>query len=156
MFYVLSAGSNIGDKSQNLSNAVDCLNNLPNTSVVSQSAIYKTEPVSDIEQDDFYNMVMLVKSNFNPHELLGACMGVESALGRVRTVKDGPRVIDLDIIFAQDLKIDTPNLVVPHPRYHQRRFVLQPMLDIFTDGNAFGINFSKYIDNIEGQRVIKI
>lgn len=156
MYYVLSVGTNMGDRKKNIENAVNALNNLPYTDVISSSAIYQTEPVGYARQDDFYNAVLLVKSQFNPHEMLGICMGIESGFGRIRGIKDGPRILDLDIIFAQNMLIESDNLTVPHPRYSQRRFVLEPMLDIFTDGIAFGIDFKKYIDDIEGQYVEKI
>ena len=70
-----------------------------------------------------------------------------------RGIKNGPRILDLDIIFAENQKIETANLQVPHPRCFERRFVLQPLLEIFPDGNAFGFEFKSYIDKIEGQAI---
>ena len=84
------------------------------------------------------------------------CLGLEAGLGRVRGVKNGPRVLDVDVIFAGNLQLQTENLVVPHPRYRERRFVLQPLLDIFVDGRAFGMEFASCLDKIDGQAVEKI
>ena len=153
MRYILSVGTNLGDRKGNIERAVDALNNIPYTDVVSVSSIYETEPVGYARQDDFYNAVLVVTSQFEPHEMLGICLGIESGVGRVRGIKNGPRILDLDIIFAENQKIETANLQVPHPRCFERRFVLQPLLEIFPDGNAFGFEFklhkcSHTVDNI--------
>ena len=77
-------------------------------------------------------------------------------MGTVSGVKNGPRVQDGDVIFDGDLQMPTENLVVPHPRYRERRFVLQPLLDFFVDGRAFGMEFGSCLDKIDGQAVEKI
>lgn len=153
MRYILSVGTNLGDRKGNIERAVDALNNIPYTDVVSVSSIYETEPVGYARQDNFYNAVLVVTSQFEPHEMLGICLGIESGVGRVRGIKNGPRILDLDIIFAENQKIETANLQVPHPRCFERRFVLQPLLEVFPDGNAFGFEFKSYIDKIEGQAI---
>lgn len=153
MTYVISVGTNLGDRKQNIINAIDALNNIPYTDVVKVSSIYQTEPVGYARQDDFYNVVMVVKSQYEPHEMLGICLGIESGLGRIRTIRFGPRVIDLDIIFADNEVINDRNLIVPHERYHERRFVLQPMLEIFPDGKFCDIDFAHHIDSIVGQDI---
>ena len=129
MYYVLSAGTNLGDRLANLTYCREALDLVPGTHVVSASAVYQTQPVGYARQDDFYNVCFLVESRLNPHEMLGVCLGLEAGLGRVRGVKNGPRVLDVDVIFAGNLQLQTENLVVPHPRYRERRFVLQPLLD---------------------------
>lgn len=156
MYYVLSAGTNLGDRLANLTYCREALDLVPGTHVVSASAVYQTQPVGYARQDDFYNVCFLVESRLNPHEMLGVCLGLEAGLGRVRGVKNGPRVLDVDVIFAGNLQLQTENLVVPHPRYRERRFVLQPLLDIFVDGRAFGMEFSSCLDKIDGQAVEKI
>lgn len=156
MYYVLSAGTNMGNRKENIQKAIESINNIPYTDVISSSAVYETEPVGYARQDNFYNAVLLVKSKFEPHEMLGICLGIEAGFGRVRGLKNGPRILDLDIIFAEDMVINSPNLIVPHPRYFQRRFVLEPLLDIFTDGTAFGKEFKHYLDKIEGQEIKKL
>ena len=153
MEYVLSMGTNIGDRKQNIEKAIESINSIPYTDVIKCSKIYKTEPVGYARQDDFYNVALLVNSEFEPHEMLGLCLGIEAGFGRKRGIKNGPRILDIDVIFAENEKIDTKNLEIPHPRYNERRFVLEPMLDIFPSGIAYGIDFKQYIQKIDGQGV---
>jgi 2-amino-4-hydroxy-6-hydroxymethyldihydropteridine diphosphokinase len=148
MEYIISAGTNLGDRKENLRKAIDALNLLPYTDVIAQSRIYETEPVGYARQDNFYNIILKVRSIFEPSEMLGACLGIEVGFGRVRTVRFGPRILDLDIIFAEDMKIGTRNLTVPHPRCHERRFVLEPMLDIFPDGIVYGTDIKPLLEKI--------
>lgn len=153
MQYVLSLGTNIGDRKNNLRSAVNSLNLIPETRVLACSSIYETEPVGYAEQDDFYNIALLLESKFEPNEMLGICMGLEAGFNRVREFKNGPRILDVDIIFCEDKEINTRNLTVPHPRYFERRFVLEPMLELFPSGEFFGIDFKKFIDKIDGQYI---
>ena len=156
MEYILSVGTNLGDRKENIERCINSINLLPYTDVIEQSAIYETEPVGYARQENFYNIILKVESIFEPNEMLGACLGIEAGFGRLRTVRFGPRIIDIDIIFAENEKIESRNLILPHPRYHERRFILEPMLDIFKDGVAYGIDFKKYIDKIDGQEVKKV
>lgn len=153
MQYVLSLGTNIGDRKNNLISAVKSLDLIPETKVLDCSSIYETEPVGYAQQDDFYNIALLLESKFEPNEMLGICMGLEAGFNRVREFKNGPRILDVDVIFCEDKKIGTKNLTVPHPRYFERRFVLEPMLELFPDGEFFGIDFKNFIDKIDGQNV---
>lgn len=153
MRYVLSLGTNIGDRKNNLLSAVKSLELIPETKVLDCSSIYETEPVGYAQQDDFYNIALLLESKFEPNEMLGICMGLEAGFNRVREFKNGPRILDVDVIFCEDKKINTKNLTVPHPRYFERRFVLEPMLELFPDGEFFGIDFKNFIDKIDGQNV---
>lgn len=156
MRYILSIGTNMGDRRDNLLRAVEAINSVPDTNVLQQSSVYSTEPVGYANQQDFYNICLLADSQLDPHELLGVCLGIEAGFGRVRNIKNGPRILDIDLILAENYSCETCNLILPHPRYHQRRFVLQPMLDIFPDGRAFGIDFGHYIDGIQGQSVVPV
>lgn len=156
MKYIISVGTNIGDRSKNITDAISAFNLVPDTTVLKQSGIYETEPVGYADQQSFYNAVFEVESKLDANEILGVCLGIEAGFGRVRQFKNGPRIIDLDLIFAEDKKIKTPNLTVPHPRYSERRFVLVPLLEIFPDGNAYGTDFAKYIDSIEGQAIRRL
>lgn len=156
MKYIISVGTNIGDRRQNILNAIDALNNIPYTDVARASSIYETEPVGYARQDNFYNINLVVKSQYEPHEMLGICLGIESAMGRIRTIRFGPRILDMDIIFAENEEINTKNLIVPHERYHERRFVLEPLLELYPSGEFCGINFAQYIEKIEGQDIKKV
>ncbi|MCH5314632.1 MAG: 2-amino-4-hydroxy-6-hydroxymethyldihydropteridine diphosphokinase [Eubacterium sp.] len=156
MEYVISVGTNLGDREENIKKCIDAINLLPYTDVINQSAVYETEPVGYARQQNFYNIILLVESIFEPHEMLGACLGIEAGFGRLRTVRFGPRIIDIDIIFAEDEIIESRNLIVPHPRYSERRFILEPLLDIFPDGIVYGTDIKPFIEKIEGQEIKKI
>ncbi len=156
MQYIISVGTNLGDRRANIERAIEAINLLPYTDVEKQSAIYETEPIGYARQDNFYNIVLLVESIFEPNEMLGACLGIESGFGRQRTVRYGPRIIDLDIIFAEDCEIETRNLIVPHPRYHERRFVLEPLLDIFPNGIVFGTDIKPYLEKTTDQDLTRL
>ncbi len=149
MEYVLSLGTNIGDRKGNIEKAIESLALLPNTHILKRSSIYETEPVGFALQEKFYNIAVTVGSSLEPGEMLGACLGIEAALGRVRNFKNGPRIIDIDIIFAQDNIINTKNLTVPHPRYSERLFVLVPLLELFSDGIVYGTDIKLYVENLK-------
>lgn len=156
MKYVLCLGTNIGERAENIEKAINAINLLPYTDVLKRSSIYETEPVGYARQQNFYNCVLLVESRFEPHEMLGICLGIEAGFGRKRGFANGPRILDIDVILAENQRIDTRNLTVPHPRARERRFVLAPMLDIFPSGTAFDFEFASYLDNIDGQEIKKI
>lgn len=153
MKYVLSLGTNLGDRKRNIEKAIEAINSIPYTDVIKCSSIYETEPVGYARQDNFYNIVAYVESQFDAHEMLGICLGIEAGFGRVRGIKNGPRTLDIDLILGDCGDIDTYNLQLPHPRYHQRRFVLEPMLQIFPEGEIFGVKFDEFIPDIEGQEI---
>ncbi len=156
MRYVLGVGTNIGNRMENIEKCINSINLTPYTDVLMRSGIYETEPVGYARQDNFYNCNLLVESQLEPHEMLGLCLGIESGFGRKRGIANGPRILDIDLLFAESKHINTKNLEVPHPRIRERRFVLIPLLDIFSEGECFGYEFKSYIDKIDGQYVIKI
>ena len=155
MKYVIGIGTNMGNRLENLKNAVYALELAPKTAVIKKSAVYETSPVGYAKQQDFYNCAVLCESAFEPHEMLGICLGAECGLGRVRNFKNGPRVIDMDLLLAEDKIIRTPNLIVPHPHIKERLFVLLPMLDLFESGVAFGFDFAGAIGGIKDQQIKK-
>lgn len=155
MKYVIGIGTNMGNRLENLKNAVYTLELAPKTAVIKKSAVYETSPVGYAKQQDFYNCAVLCESAFEPHEMLGICLGAECGLGRVRNFKNGPRVIDMDLLLAEDKIIRTPNLIVPHPHIKERLFVLLPMLDLFESGVAFGFDFAGAIGGIKDQQIKK-
>ena len=127
----ISLGSNLGDKLENCRQAVATLSALDRTRVVACSHFYKTEPVDYTDQDWFINAVVKVETELPPQVLLARLKEIQQNAGRTHdTVRFGPRIIDLDILFYDDRVIRTAGLEVPHPRMHKRRFVLQPICDI--------------------------
>ncbi|MBQ9518826.1 MAG: 2-amino-4-hydroxy-6-hydroxymethyldihydropteridine diphosphokinase [Firmicutes bacterium] len=123
----IALGSNMGDKRAFLENAVKAIAGDENCRVCHVSDFIVTAPVSDIPQDDFLNGCMSVETLYSPEELLDRLNAIEKAADRVRTVKWGPRTLDLDIIFYGDRIIQTDRLTVPHPLAHKRTFVLEPL-----------------------------
>ncbi|WP_102273284.1 2-amino-4-hydroxy-6-hydroxymethyldihydropteridine diphosphokinase [Cytobacillus massiliigabonensis] len=126
----IALGSNIGDRSKHLMQAIEELNALPEVKVVNTSSIYETDPVGYEDQDQFLNMVIHVKTGLNPIQLLEACLAIEKELGRKRDIRWGPRTIDLDILLYNQENIKTEKLLVPHPRMQERAFVIIPLLEI--------------------------
>lgn len=139
---VLGLGTNIGDRLHNLEDALVALALLPNTEILKKSSVYETKPYGYTEQADFLNMAVEIKTDFPPECLLGACLGIEAALGRVRLFKNGPRIIDLDVLLVEHFSTDTSYLCVPHPKIQNRSFVLQPLYDLFPTGIAYDYDFS--------------
>jgi len=124
----LALGTNLGDRLQNLRAAVDAL--APQVQVQAQSPVYETAPWGYSDQPSFLNMVIHCETDLSPQELLAHLKELEQALGRVPTFRNGPRLIDLDILFYGELTLDTPSLALPHPRLHERAFVLVPLNDL--------------------------
>ena len=133
MIAYLGIGTNIGDRLHNLIDAVESLNLLPLTKVVEVSNVYETEPVGFADQSDFLNIVVCVSTELTAHNLLGAALGIEAGMGRVRTIKNGPRIIDIDLLMYGNEEYDTKTLILPHPRMLERNFVLKPLLDLDLD-----------------------
>ena len=126
-------GSNLGNRRENCRNALEALAELPECSLLKTSSFYETAPMGLVEQPLFINGVALLESVDDAHWLLRQMLAIEVALGRIRTLKWGPRSIDLDLLFFDDLIIDSPGLSVPHPFLHERRFVLEPLNEIAPD-----------------------
>lgn len=126
----LSLGSNMGDKRKNLLEAIRRIDNLENTEVVKSSTILETEPFGYIEQDNFLNACLEVKTLMTAQEFLKSILQIELDMGRVREIKWGPRIIDIDILFYDKEIIEEDNLAVPHPWICEREFVLEPLSEI--------------------------
>ncbi len=126
----LGLGSNLGDRLASLQGAVDLLRTEAGIELIRSSRVWETVPVGGQEQPDFLNAVLRAEVGLAPLDLLAACQRVEAALGRVRDVRWGPRTIDIDVLMIGARAIDEPGLVVPHPRMHERAFVLKPLLEI--------------------------
>lgn len=137
MIAYLGIGTNIGDRLQNLIDTVEALNLLPLTKVIEVSNVYETEPVGYANQDDFLNIVVSVSTELNAHNLLGAALGIEAGMGRIRTIKNGPRIIDVDLLMYEKENIDSYTLTLPHPRMLERNFVLKPLLDLNLENSFY-------------------
>jgi 2-amino-4-hydroxy-6-hydroxymethyldihydropteridine diphosphokinase len=127
----LSLGSNMDNRSANLKSAISSLP--PQLDVKKKSHVYKTPPWGYTEQDEFLNQVVMAKTYLEPEPLMKHIKRLEVALGRKATFRYGPRLIDIDILFYDDLVLETPSLTIPHPHLHERGFVLVPMMDIAPD-----------------------
>jgi 2-amino-4-hydroxy-6-hydroxymethyldihydropteridine diphosphokinase len=122
----LSLGSNLGERRQFLAEAVQSLG----SSVVAVSPVYETDPVGGPDQGRFLNLVVQLETDLSPRELLAVCHRLESGAQRVRTQRWGPRTLDVDIIWIDGTTVDEPDLVIPHPRWSERTFVLAPLADL--------------------------
>jgi 2-amino-4-hydroxy-6-hydroxymethyldihydropteridine diphosphokinase len=129
----IALGSNLGIRYDYLMNAIKLLKHDTKIQLVNISSIYETDPVGYEDQDLFLNMVIEIKTDYNAQELLDVCLNTEAKLGRKREIKWGPRTIDLDILLFNQENIETEKLMVPHPRMHERAFVLIPLLEIQSD-----------------------
>lgn len=127
----LALGSNLENRAANLKEAISSLS--PQMDVLAKSKIYETPPWGYTDQPKFLNQVVKVKTYLDPEPLLKHLKRLEIALGRQATFRNGPRLIDIDILFYDDLILETPTLVIPHPRLHERGFVLMPLMDIAPD-----------------------
>ena len=127
----LSLGSNLGDRLNNLQNAIRCLP--PKVQPLSQSRFYETDPWGYTDQPAFLNIVIKANTELAPKKLLAFLKNMEVVLGREETFRYGPRVIDLDILFYDDLVLDSPDLTIPHPRLTERAFVLFPLAELAPD-----------------------
>lgn len=128
----LGLGSNLGDRLTNLAQAVSSLSDAEGVRVIRTSRVYETEPVGP-PQPDYLNAVAEVLTELSARKLLDVCLEVERQMGRVRAERWGPRVIDIDLLTYGDETIDEPGLTVPHPRMHERAFVLAPLLEMDAD-----------------------
>ena len=127
----ISTGSNLGNKMLNCENGIVALTRSGASVLKEQSRFYMTAPVDYEHQDWFVNSVVKIETGLDPFQLLTQLQSIQRAAGRLNdTIRFGPRILDLDIIFYDDITICLPELEIPHPRMHKRRFVLKPMCDI--------------------------
>ncbi len=133
----LGFGSNIGNGRLHVKKAWQALSLVPGVTPLKISSFYKTAPWGYTDQPDFINACAEIETSLSPEALLGVCLGIEAGLGRVRAIKNGPRVIDIDLLLYSGETRDTAELTLPHPRMWQRRFVLDPLYEI-TAGTPLG------------------
>lgn len=129
----LGLGSNVGDRLEQLESAIKILDNVDGVQISQISPVYETEPVGYVEQPNFLNLCVEVKTTLTPQQLLQQCFYTEQQLHRVRDIRWGPRTLDVDILLYENEIIEEETLTVPHPRMRERAFVLTPLNDIAAD-----------------------
>lgn len=127
---VLGLGSNMGEREQNLEQALGKLDARPEIKIVQTSSIFETAPFGNTDQADFLNMTAAISTKLPPLELLKACLAVEQTLGRIRMQRWGPRVIDIDLLVYDAVVISIPELTLPHPGMLEREFVMIPLFEM--------------------------
>jgi len=132
----LSLGANLGDPEAQLTEALRRLSGSPGNQLVGVSGLYRTAPQGRTDQPDFLNCAACVETAADPHQLLAQAQAVEAALGRVRTLRWGPRTIDIDILFHGSARLQDEYLTLPHPRMAERAFVLVPLLEVWHPGDG--------------------
>jgi 2-amino-4-hydroxy-6-hydroxymethyldihydropteridine diphosphokinase len=153
----VGVGANLGDASAQVREAIGALAALPGTRVVAASSLYRTAPVGHADQPDFVNAAVLLETALAPRALLAALQAIEARAGRVRTFRDAPRVLDLDLLLYGDAAIDEPGLAVPHPRLHGRAFALAPIVEIDPECVIPGRGRARdLLARLVGQRVERI
>lgn len=145
---VIGIGTNIGNRAENIRNAVEALDLLPDVKVLRGASIYETAPWGYTEQQNFYNTVVEIETTKSPEILLGACLGIEAGMGRIREFKNGPRIIDLDLLVFENYVINSSDITVPHPFIGERDFVLVPLKELYEDMNVLGFSYTKQYGNI--------
>lgn len=152
----LSLGSNMGQKVDYLDNAVDIIKKNKFIHNVKVSSVYQTDPVGYLDQDVFVNIAVVLETTLKPFELLKVCQEIEEALNRERLIRWGPRTIDVDIILYDDLKLDDEILTIPHPRMHERAFVLVPICELDSELVIQSQKIQTLIETVDVSGVRKI
>jgi 2-amino-4-hydroxy-6-hydroxymethyldihydropteridine diphosphokinase len=129
----VALGSNLEDPEAQVARGFDELASLPRTRLLARSRLFRTRPVGYADQPDFVNACALLETGLAPRALLDGLLAIEKRHGRVREIPNGPRTLDLDIVLYGDQVIDEPGLKVPHPRAHERAFVLEPLVDVWPE-----------------------
>lgn len=146
----LGLGSNLDDPASQVQAAIHEIDEIPDAEVVKTSSLYQTAPVGIIDQPPFVNAVVQIETTLSPHDLLQRLLDIEGRHARVRNEKNGPRTLDLDILIFNGQRIDDVKLTTPHPRMHERAFVLVPLLEIapeaYIPGKGYAQEFLSRMD----------
>ena len=152
MKVVIALGSNLGDRQSYIDSAVEQMGEL--IVISKRSTLIETDPVGGPEQGRYLNGVVIGDTDLSPEDLMKELLAIEEGLGRIRTVPNGPRTIDLDLIDYQGMTLDTPILKLPHPRAHERAFVLMPWLEIDPEACLPGIGpIAELVAGMDGSGV---
>lgn len=147
---VIGLSSNAGDRIDNLRMAINMISKLPKTKVTDISNIYELN--TDVNQDKFLHLNIMINTHLSPSALLGACMAIESCMGKSRKSQE-PSIIDIDILIYSAVRMDTFELTLPHPRMLERAYVLKPLLDLFPTGRAPGMFFLPKLNDLDSSGV---
>ncbi|SDY05604.1 2-amino-4-hydroxy-6-hydroxymethyldihydropteridine diphosphokinase [Nitrosomonas sp. Nm58] len=129
----IGLGSNLKNPLYQIRRAISLLAALPDCRLIKQSSLYRSAPMGSVDQPDFINAVVHLQTTLMPHDLLRALLEIERRCGRIRTYPNAPRTLDLDLLLYDDLQCHEEGLTLPHPRMHERAFVLQPLMEIKQD-----------------------
>lgn len=129
----VALGANLGDPARQVERAIDELASLPDTELVGRSSLYRSRAVGYVDQPDYVNAVAELQTRLAPRSMLARLLDIERRHGRERTFRDAPRTLDLDILLYDALTLDEPGLRLPHPRMHERAFVLLPLAELAPD-----------------------
>ena len=153
----IALGSNLEEPSQQIYKAINLIDAIDELSVTHTSSLYKTKPIGKIDQPDFINAAVKVEGDISPENLHAALQDIETKAGRIRMELNEPRTLDLDILLIDDLIMKTKKLTVPHPRMHQRQFVIVPLSEINQKLNIPGIgSIDEILKSLPDQGVVKI
>jgi len=156
MLAYVGLGANLGQASETLEAAIAALGRLRGTRLVARSSVYRTAPV-DAAGPDYLNAVVGLDTDLSSEELLAALLAIELAHGRERPYRNAPRTLDLDLLLHGQAQIDTADLTVPHPRLHERAFVLVPLADIAPDLHVPGHGaIGKLLAGVADQRIERL
>lgn len=150
----LGLGGNIGDCKRNIEYALLLLSK--KVRILNKSSYYETEPVGFKDQPWFLNIVIEGETDLNPKELLEFTQSVEKDMKRVKTILNGPRIIDVDILIYDDVKIESENLIIPHPRMNERAFVLVPLFEIAPNLVINDMPIEDVMKNLKGEEIRKV
>ena len=153
----IGLGSNMANPVAQVREALDELAHLPSSRLLAVSSLYRSAPVGKLDQPDFINAVALIETDLTPQDLLKSLLEIEHYHGRVREYRNGPRTLDLDILLYDDLQCNDAHLTLPHPRMHQRAFVLQPLCEIAPDCRLAGHGpLAELLKECSGQQLERV
>ncbi len=151
---ILGFGGNLGDPYANIRAALNAVDSLCGTKLLRVSRFYLTEAVEVNEpQPSYINCAAEIETRLSPNALLGACLGIESALGRTRPGFKSPRTVDIDLLLYEGVSMNTEELTLPHPGILRRAFVMTPLSDLYPGGTALGLEFKAALAAVAGQGI---